>query len=231
MAVHSPASVLLTRPQAASERFAKALDGMDVVIAPLMEIVSTGADVALHGVEGVVLTSEAAVAFLPPGGLPAYCVGPRTTEAARAAGFDAVEAGPDAEALVAGLLAEIPKGPLLHVRGLHQRGDVAKRLSDGGVPTREVVVYDQHAVQPDPAFRDAINREGLLVPLFSPRSAALFAEAAQRLPPHARLIAMSDAVAEALPEAMRAHTTVLTAPNGAEMAKALRAAALRRISP
>lgn len=231
MAVHSRPTVLLTRPRVASERFARDLHGVDIVIAPLMDIVSTGADIRLDGIAGVILTSEAAVATLPKAALTAYCVGPRTADAARAAGFAAEEIGPNATELVAQLLARRPRGNLLHVRGQHQRGDVAARLSAGGVPTREVVAYDQREVEPGPAFRSALARDGLLVPLFSPRSAAIFADAAGNLGPAVELFAMSAAVAEALPDGLRARCTTIGTPNGAEMARVLNAAAMRRISP
>lgn len=231
MPVHSRTPVLLTRPLAAAERFAKSLPGMEIVIAPLMELVGTGAEIALEGFAGLVLSSEAAVPFLPAAALPAYCVGPRTTEAASAAGFDARDMGPDAAAMVSCLLAAKPKCPLLHVHGRHQRGDVAKRLTEGGLTTLDVVAYDQRAVAPDARFRAALARDGLLIPLFSPRSAALFAQSAQGLTPTAQLLAMSEAVADALPADLRARTTILTAPNGAEMTRALLAAAMRRNSP
>ncbi len=232
MAVHSRPTVLLTRPRAASERFAQDLQGMEVVIAPLMEIVATGADIRLDGISGLILTSEAAVAALPTSPLRAYCVGPRTADAARAAGLLAEELGPNASGLVAQLLARHTDGTLLHVRGQHQRGDIAARLSAGGIPTRDVVAYDQRAVDPGPDFRAALARDALLVPLFSPRSAALFAQAADGLSPAAELFAMSTAVADALPDALRRQCRIIPAPNGADMTRTLNAAAaLRRISP
>lgn len=233
MPVHSRATILLTRPRAASERFAVLLPGLEVIIAPLMEIVGTGADIELAGIAGLILTSEAVIPFLPATDLPAFCVGPRTTEAARAAGLDARQAGRDAETLVERLLADRPPAPLLHIHGLHQRGDVATRLTDGGLPCGAVVAYDQRALAPDARFRAALARDRLLVPLFSPRSAGLFAQAAKGpgFGPDTRLFALSNAVMDALPLDLRRHAATIAAPNGGEMARALQAAAMRRNSP
>ncbi len=231
MPVHSRPVVLLTRPRIASERFALELQGIDVVIAPLMDIVGTDAAIDLRGIAGVILTSEAAVAFLPPSALPAYCVGPRTAEAAEEAGLLVRMVEKHADALVAALLATKPRSPLLHLHGQHQRGDIAERLTKGGLPTQSLVVYDQREVPPGIAFRAAIAREGLMVPLFSPRSATLFAEAAQGLNPTARLLAMSAAVADALPPHLRPRTEIIPAPTGAEMLRALHATATGGFAP
>lgn len=231
MPVHTRPIVLLTRPRVASERFALELRGMDVVIAPLMDIVGTDAAIDLRGVVGVILTSEAAVAFLPPSALPAYCVGLRTAEAAQGAGLSVQAVEKHADALVAALLANKPPAPLLHFHGQHQRGDVAERLTKGGLPTRSHVVYDQREMPPGAIFHAAIAREGLMVPLFSPRSATLFADAASGINPTARLLAMSTAVADALPAHLRIRTKIIPAPTGEEMLRALRAPAADGFAP
>ncbi|MBF9042716.1 uroporphyrinogen-III synthase [Rhodobacterales bacterium HKCCE4037] len=228
MSVHSRPTLLLTRPRAASERFAEGLDGFDVVIAPLMEIVGTGEPITLDGIAGVILTSENAVPFLPRAALPAYCVGPRTADAARAAGFDADVLGPDADGLVAELSRRAPRGPLLHVHGRHTRGEVEGRLRKAGLEAHGIAVYDQRAVPPDDAFHEAMRQPQVIVPLFSPRSAMLFAEAVSCPLDAATLIAMSDAVRDALPAQLQPRTTVLARPTGAEMRKALEPFGLRR---
>ncbi len=231
MAVHSPPTLLLTRPRAASERFAEGLQGFDVVISPLMEIVATGETVSLDDIAGVILTSENAVPFLPPAPLPAYCVGPRTAEAARGAGFDAEMVGPDADGLVTSLIERRPHGALLHVHGTHTRGGVVGRLRAAGVDARGIAAYDQRAVAPDARFHAALEQSNFVAPLFSPRSAALFAEAAPQLPENAVILAMSKAAKDALPTRFHPMVRVISQPNGEEMRKAVEPFGMRRNSP
>lgn len=231
MQVHQRPTILLTRPRAASERFAADLDGADVVIAPLMEIIGTGAEVALNGIDALILTSENAVRFVPAATPLSYCVGPRTAEAARAMGLQAEILGPDADGLVQTLADRRPDGRLLHLHGVHTRGDIAARLSEAGIKVDAIAVYDQQEVAPNALFTAALDQAGLIVPLFSPRSAALFARAATRVRNDTRLIALSPAVANALPPAMQAQTHVVPTPNGAEMRKALAGYGVGRNSP
>ncbi|MEX3017630.1 uroporphyrinogen-III synthase [Gymnodinialimonas hymeniacidonis] len=231
MAVHSRPTLLLTRPRAASERFAEGLDGFDVVIAPLMEIAPTDEPVSLDGISALILTSENAVPFLPKSDLPAYCVGPRTAESATDAGFAAEVVGPNAEGLIDALIARRPAGPLLHVHGRHTRGDVVGHLQRAGLDARGIAAYAQNQVPANDALRRALEQSQVIVPLFSPRSAALFAEAATEASENTILFALSEAVKAALPEAMQPRTQVIAHPNGAEMRKALEPFGMRRNSP
>lgn len=231
MQVHRTPTVLLTRPQAASEAFAEGLQGADVVIAPLMAIVPTGVAVDLERVDGLILTSQAVIPFVPSTALPAYCVGPRTTQAARDAGVQAECAGQDADALVDALADRKPKGALLHLHGTHTRGQIAQRLTALGLSVRGLAVYDQQDAAPTPAFHDALTRPDLIVPLFSPRSAEIFAAAARSLRPDTVILALSPAVAEALPRKMQAQTRISPAPTGQEMRKRLAVLGVGRNSP
>lgn len=198
--------VLLTRPEDASRSFAAALaarfDGqVRPVIAPLMAPVFLTPALPEGPFQAVIFTSATGVAAVRGVPLPrrAYCVGAKTAAAAQAAGFDAIAAGGDADALVAAILADPPAGRLLHLRGADVRGDVAERLNSAGSETESVVVYRQ---EPQALTAEALNLLAadtvVVVPLFSPRSAVLFAKA---LPQGARarlwLVAMSPAVAEA----------------------------------
>jgi uroporphyrinogen-III synthase len=129
----------------------------------------------------------------------AYCVGDRTAQVAREAGFRVQSAQGDAEALLALILREKPQA-LIHLRGREARGDLAQRLSAAGVFTQERVVYAQDA-QPlsDDAVAVLSGKAPVLVPLFSPRSAEILGAAWQGLTTHAPLVvvAISQAVAEA----------------------------------
>lgn len=199
--------VLLTRPEAASRAFAAALEArfggkVRPVIAPLMAPVFLMPAMPEGPFAAVIFTSATGVAAVESWDLPkrAYCVGAQTAARARAAGFDAVSADGDAEALVAAVLANPPTGRLLHLRGEEARGDVAERLTAAGVETVAMTVYRQEPqALTDQALEVLGSGAAVIVPLFSPRTAALFRAAVpERLQARLRLVAMSAAVADAL---------------------------------
>ena len=180
-------TLLLTRPLLQSQRFAaqfRARFGADwpVLIAPQQQIAPLTPDIP--AARALVFSSASAVApvasMSPAAGRPAWCVGARTAAAAAAAGFEVVGVAGDAQALVHAILAAHPAGPLLHAHGRHLALDIARLLNEAGIAASGAVVYDQVA-QPMPAAgRAALAAAApLLVPLFSPRSARLFAAAAQ----------------------------------------------------
>ncbi|MFY0659698.1 MAG: uroporphyrinogen-III synthase [Shimia sp.] len=194
--------ILLTRPLADAEGFAALLADMgvtaEVAFSPIVEIVPTEADVDLTNISGVLFSSRNAVAAVAGHDLPAWCVGEATAEAARAKGWRAVAADGDAESLYARVLADAPKGPLLHIRGEVARGDLAGRLTKVGIQTREVVVYRQAAHPLSERAKTALMRENpVIVPLFSPRAAAQFAEQGPYYAP-LHVVVMSEAVQAAL---------------------------------
>lgn len=179
--------LLLTRPRAASERFAtefRARFGKNwpVTIAPLIEIAALPA--AVPKADAVIFTSENAVApfvaVSPPAGRRAYCVGGRTGKVARAAGFEVISGPGDAVRLLPLILAHHSAGSLVHARGRHIAAPLADQLNSAGIETFEAVVYEQRD-QPLAAQAAALlhGTGPVLVPLFSPRSAALFAGFAQ----------------------------------------------------
>lgn len=179
-------TLLMTRPRPAAEGFVAQLSAplrarLRVVYSPLLEIVPLKVQVPDDGLRGVIFTSvngvEAGLAAGAPGGLPAYCVGDRTARAALAAGWRVQVTCPDAEHLIAALLRLRPEAPLLHLRGVHARGDIAGRLSAAGIATRALAVYDQRLLPLNDAARSALAGQGpVVVPLFSPRTARQFAD-------------------------------------------------------
>jgi len=219
------ATLLLTRPQAASDRFAQEIAARDlpieVVVSPLMEIMAVDGPVVIPSGTDVIFTSSNAVSVVGHGKHQrAWCVGPRTKTEAKAASFDAVEAGQTADALVATLAANAPTRPLLHLRGRHQRGDVATQLCAAGLNAQSQVVYDQVARPPDEAFFQALSRNPLIIPLFSPRSAELFVSAASPVwSPKSgdRLLVLSAAVLEMLPPHWSADSATVDRPVGSAM--------------
>ncbi|MDV4144693.1 uroporphyrinogen-III synthase [Shimia sp. FJ5] len=191
--------ILLTRPQDASERFEARLraEGITapVVFSPVLRIEPSVVSLPAR-MAGAIFTSKNGVASVEGRGLPAWCVGEATAAAANAKGWQARAAGGDAESLLRRILADAPRGPLVHFRGAHARGDVAARLQEAGIETMDMVVYRQEAEPLNAEAKELLGREKpLILPLFSPRSAAQVAKAG---PFHAPLfiVAMSEAVAE-----------------------------------
>lgn len=129
---------------------------------------------------------------------PCFAVGAATGRAARAIGFDPMCAQGTAADMIPMIKQAAPTVPLVHVRGKHARGGVADALVAAGIDTQEVVLYDQKAM---PLNNDAVlalcGNRPVIAPLFSPRTAALFQAKAVITAPVA-VVAMSDAVAEAL---------------------------------
>ena len=226
----APPLVLLTRPRAASERFAKALRAevgpVQVAILPLMEIAPLVAGLDLDGVAALIFTSAAGVEVFARltrnRDLPAWCVGDRTAEAARDIGLKATSAGGDAAALVALMAEARPDGRLLHLHGAHTRGDVAERLAAANLRAEARAIYDQVSVPAGGAFAAALDHDGpVIVPLFSPRSAKLFAEVPRSDAHGVHPVALSTAVRAALPQALAARTVTADSPDAPAMIRAM----------
>jgi uroporphyrinogen-III synthase len=141
--------LLVTRPEADGVRTAALLRarGHEVVLAPLLRIVSVDFELPDKAWSAVVMTSANAartVARHPRRetitALEAFTVGRHTAEAARAAGFRTVHsADGDKDDLADCLLARIGEhsAPLLYLAGEERAGDLAV----GGLPIMTVVAY------------------------------------------------------------------------------------------
>lgn len=219
-----PATLVLTRPTPASLRFLaqiEAVTGANVsaIISPLFEIVPLPH--APLGVGDVILTSANAVAALTPEdharGRTAWCVGEATASAAGAAGMHTRSADGDADALVELIRAEEPPSPLWHLHGRHVTGDIAARLQSAGFQVESRAIYDQAALLLSPEAREALDGDKpVVVPLFSPRTAALFAQRSPFAAPlHA--VAISQAAAAPLAALPLASLTVAETPDAAAM--------------
>ncbi|MDP0930121.1 uroporphyrinogen-III synthase [Paracoccus onubensis] len=161
------AGLLLTRPEADSRRFAAMLPEFRAVISPILRIEPVAHDASrLRAARGLVFTSAHAVASAGPGrGRLALCVGGRTAQVARAAGFMTREGNGFADSLLP--LIESAEMPLIHPHGRH----LAREL-----PVEGMVVYDQIAQPLNADARALLTCEApVLLPLFSPRSARLLA--------------------------------------------------------
>ena len=134
--------MLVTRPEPAAGTEAEALSalGLAPVLWPITGIRHLATRLALpEGTEALVFTSAHGVAAFAAASrlrdLPAYCVGARTAEAARAEGFvDARSADGDAAAL-ARLLAGAPETRFFHARGENVAGDLAGALAAPPAPS------------------------------------------------------------------------------------------------
>lgn len=138
----------------------------------------------LSGDENVIFTSETAVrAFArleARRSFQAWCVGERTAKVARHAGFK-VSVGPgDAQGLAGIIERSRPGARYFWPHGADTAFDMASALNGAGVRTNSATVYDQVA-KPLSVEASEILQQAcpVLVPLFSTRSAALFAEEAR----------------------------------------------------
>jgi uroporphyrinogen-III synthase len=180
--------ILITRPREDAQPLAAILagHGIDTLIEPLMHAQPVpGGPLDLDGVQALIATSANGVrAFAgrdPRRSLPVCAVGDATARAAREAGFaEVASASGDVEALAEMIIAsrDPPAGAVLHMAGTVSAGDLGGRLSAAGFDYRRAVLY---AMQPARAL-SAAAREALLrgpltgVTLYSPRTAALFAQ-------------------------------------------------------
>jgi uroporphyrinogen-III synthase len=140
--------VLVTRPDPARTAQALGARGHTAVVAPLLRIETIAA--TFGGPFAAVLLTSAnaarAVSAHPRRAelqrLPAYAVGARSAEAARAAGFARVESAdgalPDLVRLVAGRFAG---QRLIYLAGEDRSGELAREVAPHGVAVETAVIY------------------------------------------------------------------------------------------
>nr|WP_321506588.1 uroporphyrinogen-III synthase [uncultured Celeribacter sp.] len=221
--------LLITRPQRDSERLLADLTHRarrwGAIIAPVMEIVTLWPDPPEGPFDLIFLTSRHAVPYAARYfvGAPAVCVGQATAQAARDVGFSVPAVYPDAQALVADM-AGAASGRAVHIHGQHARGNVAQELTRAGVETQDLVVYDQRECPWTQADRDSIaGQSGLILPVFSPRSATLLSDRLQAYRGHLTLIGLSQACLDAWRGPTPLRRSVAERPNGDAMKRAIRA--------
>jgi uroporphyrinogen-III synthase len=175
--------VVVTRPQADSERTAAALRarGHAVLIAPLLRIEPVTTEFS-GGWGGVIITSANAPAAIAGHAardklikLPLFAVGERSADAARAAGFTNVtSAGGDVRNLVRLLAARRADAaaPLLYLAGEDRAADLIAELVAHGVAAQMAIVYRAVAMQFPSALTAALKAGAVDAVLhFSRRSA------------------------------------------------------------
>lgn len=222
--------LLMTRPRQASERFVASLPpamqgAVQICVSPLLEIVPATAPPLIGQVAGVIFSSSNGVEVAKKLGIrsgsPAFCVGQRTTESAHSAGWNAHFCGDTANALVRELSQSVPEGRLVHLSGTYTRGDIAGRLGAAGVQVVNHAIYDQRPIAlSDEAQAHLCGSNKVFLPLFSPRTAGLFASgAACSETVHA--VAISPAAAEPLGRLPVASMRVAPRPSAQSLRQAL----------
>lgn len=218
--------LLLTRPLSASKAFWSSLppplqDQLIPVFSPLVEIAPLPPAEPFPQIDAVLFTSSNGVAHGPEGeGRRAVCVGQTTTARARARGWLAECGGKTVEELITYLSDRPQYARLLHISGVHTRGDLVGRLAASGRSAERRVVYDQRLVDLTEEGKSVLCQSGpKIVPLFSPRTAEQFTAvcpAADQL----CLIAMSDSVARAV-EPLNADLVIAPEPTANSMRQTL----------
>ncbi len=196
-----PGSVLiLTRPEPQSRSFLADLEerlgyAPAALVSPIMRIEPVGELPDLDSFQTLIVTSGNAISVLGDAlkGRRVATVGARTAALARSCGAEAVCLGDNLGGFVRNLAAV--KGPALHLRGRHSRGDLVAAGRKAGLQIEECVVYDQLEQPLSREARTALEKGHAVVPLFSPRSASLVS--AYDCHEETQVIAMSAAVAEA----------------------------------
>lgn len=193
-------TLLLTRPEAQSAAFLGECQQqlgrvLPAVISPVFEIVPVGDVPDLEGFETVVVTSQNAVRRTGEAlrGCDVLTVGARTAELARSFGAQATCLGESVERFLDA--ARAIKPPVIYVRGRHTRGDLAERLRRLGTEVEERVIYDQAEKPLSAEALDVLRTGHVVLPVFSPRSAALLA--ANAMAETVTVLAISDAAASA----------------------------------
>ncbi len=214
-------TILITRPLDAAKDFERLLYaklGADIpcVVSPLLDIRHLSPKIDVRDVQTVFFTSAHAVRAFAKltavRGFVCYVVGSATGEAARSAGFDPIEGGGSAESLAKRLLKDHLKGTILYPRGTHVAFDFASALAPSEADFRQEIVYDQCATALSSQAQKILSgKYGVVLPLFSPRSATLFFDNNSWNGP-LFVGAMSDKVARTVPVADVAKLSVAEAP-------------------
>ncbi|ABG30181.1 uroporphyrinogen-III synthase [Roseobacter denitrificans] len=216
--------LILTRPKGSNAVFEadiapKVRQHVDFIHSPLLEIVPIDGGYDSTGADHAIFTSANGVKYAPKGnGRRAFCVGEKTTQLARSHGWDAVFAGATVLALKDHVLINRPQGEIHHYSGVFVRGNVAEDLSVAGLRVTNIPLYEQRLLPFSAQALSVLERRApVVVPLFSPRTAAHFAAIA---PAHPQLyvVAMSTAVADSCNEMSPARLIIAREPTAKSMA-------------
>jgi len=176
--------ILITRPSHSADEFAELLRArigpeVPLILSPLIKIRHLSPEVPIKDVQTLVFTSAHAVhafaALTKERHFTCYVVGSATGDAARTVGFEPIEGGGSARSLAKKLLKDGPAEPILYLRGNHIAFDLADALAQSGTDFLQTIVYDQRERHlTEEAQTTLATTSGVVLPLFSPRSAKLF---------------------------------------------------------
>jgi uroporphyrinogen-III synthase len=184
--------LLVTRPQREAERSATTLRarGHDVLVAPLMRIEMIDCAIAQRAYRAVVMTSANAVHAIARHpmrdtlrAVPAFTVGDRTGEAARALGFVNVHSAAGARGDLIALIRarmDTSDGPILYLAGEDRSAELNVDSSLGEVVTATVYRAVKLAQFSEAAESELRNRQIEGVLHFSRRSADAYLDCARR---------------------------------------------------
>lgn len=225
----SPARVLITRSEPGASETAQRLTeaGYLPIIEPVFAIEAIPAEVPLFD----------ALAFTSANGArqfaalsqrredPVFCVGARTAEAAREAGFVNVSsADGNADALAGLVIRQLPKpARVLHAGNEESRGDLAGRLRNAGYQAAFLPIFRAVArAAPGPVLAAHLaGQPGFEVVLIhSPRGAAILAGFAAGSSAGLNIVAISGAAATPLTMVAR-RTEIAASPNEQALLSAL----------
>ena len=224
--------VLVVRPEPEAQATARRLEALGhvAVVAPLSEIVAVQAIAPAGPFDAIAVTSANAVrhgaAVLTPFRFcPAWCVGTHTAAAAHAAGLTVAGVADNAVALVA-LIARSGTRHVLYPCGAVRRPDLETGLGAAGIAVQAVVTYANRDRMPDAKGIAALAPVDAVL-LHAPSAAARLVawQGSARLVADAAFICMSQAVRDALPDAMHRRCVVAARPNEASLLDALGLAA------
>ena len=159
-------SVIITRAQPGADETAARLRemGLSPIVSPVLslELVSPVPDIPVEAAAGLVFTSANGVKFFAEvsedRSLPAWCVGPATTAAAKATGFSTCfNANGNSRDLVDLIIknSDPKNGRLVHIANTAASGFVQSELSEAGFESHFVGLYDPCLLYTSPSPRDA----------------------------------------------------------------------------
>lgn len=186
--------ILITRPADVAQKMADKLNekGLPAVLDPMLIPVRTENVVFLdrHAEDGFVFTSPRAVKYFCDlsahidFSLPAYCVGPKTAQQAKACGFKTITTGPgNSKGLADVIINDCNDGArLMHPCGEHVEDEFYETLKEAGLILAPLTVYtmDMAPRMQEDALVSIRTDDILGVVFFSKRTAKSFVELAEQ---------------------------------------------------
>lgn len=235
MSPQSQPVLLITRPLGPAQRFGQAaaqrFPHLGQIISPLLAVRFLAPAQPIPRSSAVIFTSETGVAaainlgvHLGAGTQTAYCVGAQTARAATAGGFTAICAEGDWQDLARLILRHPSAKDLLLLCAAEAPPHLQQHLAQQGKTVQRINVYAQDAAPFTPPALAALHgTRAVIAPLFSPRSAQIFARAALGCTAPILVAAFSGNVAAALRDTPLGHAPceIADRPNSAAMLDAI----------